>query len=114
MPLGCRIEGKKYSLGFPLICFPRLCLAVLQLIVHCGYIKMIMNKCIINSTPPSVDPFKIATRRNENIIVSSALSVSHIAGVKRRKAIQQAIMAPFIWGEFKTRSLLLCNQELIS
>lgn len=64
---------------------------------------MIMNKCTINSTPPSVDSLNIATRRNGNIIVSSALSVSHIAGAKRQKAIQQVIMTPFIWGEFKTR-----------
>lgn len=62
-----------------------------------------MNKCIINSTPPSVDSLNIATRRNENIIVSSALSVSHVVGVKRQKAIQQSIMTPFIWKEFKTR-----------
>lgn len=80
MPQRCRIEGNKYSLGFPLICF--LCLAVLQLIVHCGYIKMIMNKCIINSTPPLVNALNIATRRNESIIVSSALSVSHVVGLK--------------------------------
>lgn len=86
MPRGRRIEGKKYSLGFPANLFSQLCLAVLQLIVHCGYIKMIMNKCIINSTPPSVDSLNIATRRNENIIVSSALSASHVLGREKAKS----------------------------
>lgn len=58
MPQGCRIEVKKKKKKFLRLSvnlFSQLCLAVLQLIVHCGYIKMIMNKCIIKSTPPSVD-----------------------------------------------------------
>lgn len=86
MPRGCRIEGKKIFLRLSANLFSQLCLAVLQLIVHCGYIKMIMNKCIINSTPPSVDSLNIATRRNENIIVSSALSVSHVCWSEKAKS----------------------------
>lgn len=84
MPQGCRIEGKKYSLGFPLICFFFFfcCLAVLQLIVHCGYIKMIMNKCIINS--PSVVSLNVATRRIENIIVSFSVYVVYWSDKKKQ------------------------------
>lgn len=66
-----REGGKEIFLRLSANLFSQLCVAVLQLIVHCGYIKMIMNKCIINSTPPSVDSLNIATRGNENIIVSS-------------------------------------------
>lgn len=54
MPQGCEIEGK-IVLRLCAKLFSLLRLAVLQLIMHCGYIKMIMNKCIINPSPPLVD-----------------------------------------------------------
>lgn len=61
---------------------------------------MIMNKCIINSTPPSVHSLNIATRRNENIIVSSALfSVSCAAKVKRQKSNTAGHHDTFLRGE---------------
>lgn len=72
MPPGCRIEGGGIFLRLSTNLLPQLCVAVLELIVHGGYIKMIMNKCIINSAPPFVDSLNVATRRNENIIVSLA------------------------------------------
>lgn len=70
--------GERIFLRLSTNLLSQLCLAVLQLIVHCGYIKMIMNKCIINSAPPFVDSLNVATRRNENIIVSLAPFQIHI------------------------------------
>lgn len=70
-----------HSLGFPLIC---LFLSVLWLIVHCGYIKMIMNKYIINSTLPSVELWNVATRGNKSIIVFLAFfCFSCVSGKKQ-------------------------------
>lgn len=73
-----RVKKKEVFLRLSANLFSQCCVAVLQLIVHCGYIKMIMNKCIINSTPPSVNSLNVATRRNKNIILYSVLLVLHV------------------------------------
>lgn len=69
MPRACRTEAngkkkKKKFLRLSTNLFSQLRLAVLQLIMHCDYIKMIMNKCI--TSLPFLDSLRIATRRNES------------------------------------------------
>lgn len=91
-----------HSLGFPLIC---LFLSVLRLRVHCGYIKMIMNKCIINSTSPSVELWNVATRGNKSIIVSLAFFCFSCVSGKKKKSNTKGLTQLSVWANFKRRRL---------